>query len=473
MTHDEQTIEDLKKELKEYASGNKVPSFGDTLQECNTVVTRSILGAFGLSAFADKQGGNVTTIHNFKQGITATDADYQKYLQYNTPYDSNSTRQPYLPKQAKNREKRIKSDEPIISGYTGKELPHDGQAQLEHIVSVGEIESMPENFLFLSEDGRVELAYSDKNLTMLESAINQSKGAIPLKEWLDKKSPGQTETNAERFGIDIERALKADKEARDEIYRLQRKLAAQKYTSELVETGLRQGVMLGTREVLVVILIEFNDEAVDCIRRIMDKYRNGDLSFEDVIEECKSALSSVKERVLAKYDELISVFFTGLGSGFLSNLLVFLINTFITTARKVVIIVRESVYALIRTGQILCSDMSEEEKRKAASDVLISSMTICLTALLAESLKKYLKAIPYADEISQAISAILVGVSIVLVSYYFLSLQAELTAATAAVALTADATVQAIDTAQEQTRNRVERRKRLDDSTRSIKNLRF
>ena len=82
MIEDEKIREEIKQELSSYASGNRLPSLQDALLECDVIVVRSIAGAFGLSSFGDKIGGNVTTIHNFQEGITATDSDYQKILEY-------------------------------------------------------------------------------------------------------------------------------------------------------------------------------------------------------------------------------------------------------------------------------------------------------------------------------------------------------------------------------------------------------
>src|SRR5690554_4458650 len=53
------------------------------MESCQQEVLRQIIGPFGLTPamFDDKDGGNVTTLHNFNQGITATDEDGRRYEQ--------------------------------------------------------------------------------------------------------------------------------------------------------------------------------------------------------------------------------------------------------------------------------------------------------------------------------------------------------------------------------------------------------
>lgn len=475
MTKDEQDSLEIKAELQKYARGSAIPSLGDTLQKCHIVVIRSVLGAFGFRYFGDKKGGNVTTIHNFTQGITATDEDYRKYLAYSEPYSEEKHRSPYDRVQKKIRDPIIKSSAPIISGYTGRELPHDGQAQLEHIVPVGEIESMPANFLFMDLPDRVNLAYSKENLTMLESSINQSKSNIPLQEWMLKTKNGFTQTNAERFGIDVKAATVLDVQARRMIRNEQRKAAFRKQGPELLQTGLHQGVALGTREVVALILIEFYDEGIDCVRKIMLRYQQKELTFSNAITEIKASLTRVKDNLLERYRELLAAFGTGFVSGFLSNLLVFAINTLLTTAKHAVMIIRETVYALIRVTNILCSDRypNHQAKVDAAADVLISSLSIVLTCLLGEAIQKYIAAVPYSEEISYALSAILVGTSSILICYYFQSMQAEIAAATAAVAHAALTTTQVAATVRQLDERGKKRIEELDKSTDRLKSLKF
>lgn len=475
MSNENKDIDEIKEELTKYADDDSVTSFEEVLKECNAIATRTILAAFGLSAFSDKVGGTVTTIHNFTQGITATDRDYQKFIQYNTPYSEERDRRDYDKVQVPERRKRIISDETLVSGYTGKRLPRDGRTQLEHIVAVKEIESMPENFLFMDKAERVKLAYLEENLTMIESSANQSKGDIPLKEWLTTVNRGQTQTNAQRFDIDIDMAIVADEKARKVIKKAQNRAAVSKQGKELLSTGLKSGALLGVREVIAAILIEFNDEAIICVKNIMLKRKVEKISFDNALYEIKAGLINVKDRVLNKYKNYAEMFCTGFGSGFCSNLLTFLINNFMTTGKNAVKIIRESFYAFVRAGKIMCdkSYVDNDDRIKDATDVIVSSVGICLTVLLGEAIHQYIKGIPYSDEIAQSASGIIIGVGSVLIVYYFEAMQAE---ALAAIAATARAELTLMETSEKVVtlqKKSIKRRNDLKSGSDKLENLKF
>ena len=177
-----------------------------------------------------------------------------------------------------------------------------------------------------------------------------------------------------------------------------------------------------------------------------------------------------KENVLKKYDEMLSRFKSSVLSGFLSTILTFIINNFITTAKRVVIIIRETVYSLVRAGKIMVSDeyQTYEEKVDAATDLILKSLTICLTTLIALTIQESLTGIPYGDCFSQAVASILVGLTVAMVTYYFESINAELIETTAAVAETAGTLVETIYNVQENKRERDENIKRLNKSTESL-----
>ncbi len=52
---------------------------------CQEVVLDTIKGQFGLASLmlTNIDGGNVTTVHNFEQGVTASNEDHMKYMETN------------------------------------------------------------------------------------------------------------------------------------------------------------------------------------------------------------------------------------------------------------------------------------------------------------------------------------------------------------------------------------------------------
>jgi len=276
-------------------------------------------------------------------------------------------------------------------------------------------------------------------------------------------------------GIDVEKALQADEDAREAIRKAQNKAAFHKQGAELLHTGFHCAAVMGLREVLAVVLIEFYDEAVVAVKDIMEKRKAGTLDSEGIIEEITTALFNIKDRVLERRKDLLHGFLSGASSGFITNFLVFVINNFITTAKNAVVIIRESVYALIRAGRIMTSGdfKTQSERIDACAELLISSTTICLTALLADAISKYLSGVPCGAEMSQALSGILVGVTIVFITYYFQTIQAELIAATAAVGSSAAVLIETADVVEQTNANSQRRRAALKEKSAARKTLKF
>jgi len=176
----------------------------ELLDSCKDEVIKQIIGPFGLTQamFNDKEGGNVTTRHNFEQGITATEQDSERYNQYLNNLDK-FDRTDYDKDLPNKRKEMFQNDELIISSYTGNELTRDGQTHLDHVRAAENIERDASANLFKTKEERVEMANSPENLVSCESDINQSMGKKDKKDWAKserKKDPGKT--NAESFGID-------------------------------------------------------------------------------------------------------------------------------------------------------------------------------------------------------------------------------------------------------------------------------
>ena len=96
-------IEDLKKQI----SGKEADNL---IEACKTSALNTIVSQFGLaSLFIDsKDGGSVTTLHNFDKGITSSEADDLKYqilrFPLGLPIPPNVDNPDYVPVKANNTE---------------------------------------------------------------------------------------------------------------------------------------------------------------------------------------------------------------------------------------------------------------------------------------------------------------------------------------------------------------------------------
>ena len=177
------------------------------LQLCKDNVIETITSQFGLaSLFINSQdGGNVTTTHNFEKGITATKGDEQKYNSWQEmkakKWDDVRKETGYDKPLPKMRKEVFQTKEVIIDEYTGRPLPKDGRAQLDHIVSASEIENKSSANLFMTPEERAKMATNEKNLAWTEGSANQSKGKEKMSDWLGKVDKKQVKQKLRNMAL--------------------------------------------------------------------------------------------------------------------------------------------------------------------------------------------------------------------------------------------------------------------------------
>src|SRR5690606_8269633 len=142
--------------------------------DCQQQVLGQIIGPFGLSMamFEDKNGGNVTTLRNFSRDddtYVATESDKTLHAHSKIEYDEDvrSLYEVDTQKKAKNaggktwEQKRAEKIKLGVDEYTGAAVSSDGKtkvksgevvnAELDHVVSIGETHSTAKNHLALGK----------------------------------------------------------------------------------------------------------------------------------------------------------------------------------------------------------------------------------------------------------------------------------------------------------------------------------
>jgi hypothetical protein len=170
----------------------------ELLAKAQRDIVSAIAGPLGLGkvlAVYDKQGGNVTTIHNAQQGIYAnTDERYNR-----DDYDRgiNSQGQKFAG-DSKNSvgatftKGQLDSNNQLTDGYTG-EIVMGKHTSPDHIVPLS---SYHKNGGYMqSKTQRADFATDTENLTSTQRAINHSMSDDDKLDWLDKKSNGRTVSN--------------------------------------------------------------------------------------------------------------------------------------------------------------------------------------------------------------------------------------------------------------------------------------
>lgn len=415
-------VELLIQEINSAPSGQAV----DIAQSLQSVVIDSLLGPFGLSAsmFDDREGGNVTTVHNFEKGVTANDSDAARHEAYLRAQSETFNREDYegaLPGERKSIFKQVDS---VENYYTGADMAKDGNAVRDHVVSAHEIEMSAKGQLGQTREERVATANKDENKVWTDRSLNASKSDDDLLEWAGRaNAQDPSRTNAEFYGADSERIHEAHGRARKAVERAQNLAVLKKQAREFAMQGGIEAGKLAFRQVLGLLLKELAEGVIQDIKALI---REGFQSLKQLVEMLRlrvgQTIASFKERWA---DYLKEGAMAGL-AGFLSSLATLLINTLVTTAKHVVTIIREGTLAVVKSVKLIISP----DPGMTASDVafevlrlLSGALTTVVGLATQEALAKALMSVPlltpFANEIAGVATALLSGTAGLLVVLAF------------------------------------------------------
>jgi hypothetical protein len=380
--------------LREQFSATECASL---IEQCKNTVIETITGQFGLaSMFLNaRDGGNVTTVHNFETAhkfegkVLVTDEDKAKYAQWKNvknPDEYLKVRvKHYNPVHKKEREKKQSQNMEVLDRYTGKKIPFSG-ADLDHIVPIVEIERNAKAHLSMSIEERVKLACSDGNYAITSRSGNESKNDENLTDW-SKKSE-----TARELGVDPELARKEDKKAREYVFDNINAATAKKYTKELLETGTKDAANQAKYAVLGIVMR-------DVVQMIFEEVHvtlknRGTESFQDVFKRFKTALQKGIAKIQEEWKENLKDVGLSALTAFLSNIVVFAINLFATTLKKLVSMIRAGFVSLVQAIRILANPpkgMPAEEVRYQALKILTAGIIGAASLGLSAGIEKLLQ----------------------------------------------------------------------------------
>ena len=391
--------------------------FDALLTACRDTVISNIIKPFGLAhiLFEDRLGGNVTTAHNFEKGheYCATSEDQERYRVWKQDYD----RAPYEKDFKRMRKYIFKHSDKIADGYTGKKLSKDGRTELDHITPVHTIDKDPGSNLFMTQGQRMLMANADANLTLTDKSLNRSKNDSDLLEWKEKKAsnplvPGQT--NSEKYEIDERLAQEKHRISKRHIEKEILKNQVLKQGSETLKTGAREGLKMGLQQAVGLLLHEL---VIAMFWEVKDIYANGIKSGsigKELLPVMKERLERVGNRVLDRWQHVARTFFDGAISGFISNLITVAINMFLTTGRRVVRIIREGLFSLLRAVKMLLlppEGMTPQQAAHEASKLIAAGLTIAGGIMLEEAIDKLITAVPPLKPFADVFTTVLVGLA--------------------------------------------------------------
>lgn len=432
--------DEIAKMLEECTAAYDRQRFDDLLKECKTKVVESLVVPFGLGgvvAHYDKNGGNVDTIHNVREGVYATDQEKQRY-EGRGEYDSAKYHQHenYIGTNARAKGQSVEDT------YASGEV--QGQKNLDHVISAKEVHDDPGRVL-AGLDG-AEVANKDSNLKFTNEHINKTKKEKSIDDYIayreqkvarlqdsiakleekaktaplttnQQKSLNELKRAKEKFdtdGFDKDKATAADETARKEMNKtINRKYyGSTKFAKSVAVTGAAEGLKMGWQQALGLALTEFFVAIIDEAR---DAYKNGfAIDNAGFWASLKKRFMRVVRRVVRRWRAALDAFKQGFLSGFLSNFVTVLINCAVRTGKNVVRMIREGIFSLVRAVKILLTrpeGMTWREAAHEATKIIASGVVVVGGIALAEWLDLQIKLVPPLEIVSDILVRVVSGVA--------------------------------------------------------------
>ena len=376
-------------------------------------VLHLVAGPFGIGhvlAAWDKEGGNVTTIHNAGQGIYARPEDQYNRKTYTHSANSKGEKFDGGGKKSVGSQftrSYLDKNQHLQDAYTGEYVRGDTTSP-DHIVSNSEFHKRG-GFMH-SDKQKADFATDERNLAVTQRNINQSQRDHDKIEWMEKQQNGREVSNKEHFGIDENRLREKHKQgqqaAKEHLPDLKEK--ASYYTQHAFSTGCKEGIKMGAQQAIGMVVVEFFSCTFAEIHDVCQQGRQN----ESLLQEISHRLKRVATKLATKWKDVVADFGGGFLSGFLSNLVTVAVNMFITTGKRTVRMIREGLFSLLKALKMLFFPPKNLTRTQAAHEslkLLSSGGIVVAGVLLEEAIEKLMAGVPFLAPIASAVTAVLVG----------------------------------------------------------------
>lgn len=432
----------------------------DWSKELEKMVVNSLATSFGLDflLFKDKVGGDVNTIHNVRQGIYASEAERQKYEQrgdYNSAdYHSHSN---YIARGKS--DKLLHQTGELQDAYRQQAMAAHEKRDLDHTISAKSIHD--DRGRVLADNDGAELANQNSNLTSTHHSVNRSKKdkstddflarletAIPQFEacvknkhqrlsQMPRDTPEQQHKcrtleddirkDQEKIealkSVDAEGMREQDRKARaayDETIN-QTYYTSSKFLKASAVSSATSGVLMGTRQMLGLILAEIWFELREQLPAILQKIKS-DFEIKTFIDSVALTLKNIWERICIRFKDFLIAFKDGMFAGILSTLTTAIVNIFATSQKMAIKLVREMWSSLVQVIKVISfnpDNLSTVELMKAVSSILAIGVSTVMGTMVYSALIPVLN-FPFGAELAAFIAALSTGI-ITLGLQYFIS----------------------------------------------------
>lgn len=385
------------------------------LDETRREAINSIVGPLGIGKFLsifDKDGGNVTTIHNAEQGIYARDEDKYNRRDYTDTANSGGKRFSGGGRNSVGAEvtrSQLDSNDYLKDGYTGSKIKGSDSSP-DHVISLSEAHK--NGGFMLSSKRKADIATDTDNLVSTRRDINQSMKDNDKMEWVDSKQGGREVSNEEYFDIDrnlLEANYKKGREAIDKHLPSDVEKSIY-YSVNSAKTGCAEGTKMGVQQAFGILLSEMINALFD---EIKDMFSNG-ISPEGFWDDLKKRFKRISLSVSGRWKEVIKGFRDGFFSGFVSNLITTIANTITTTGKKFVRMIREGIFSLLKAMKMIFfppEGMSRQQAKHEGLKLILSGAVVVGSVAFSEVIETFILTVPVLTPIASIISTMITGLT--------------------------------------------------------------
>ena len=322
----------------------------------------------GVGGYSDyKEGGNVSTIHNAKNGVFV---DEEHERRFNSPYDRKNYEGRCDRKLSAQRKKLFSEKEKIFDAYTNKQLHKDGRTHIDHITSAKEIHDMDAARLYMTDDERNDMATDESNMAAIDGRMNQSKGELSMEEWLKKEKDGQT--NAERFNVDEKEAMRLRRKSQFNI----KKKVIFSAGEELSIASFNAGKAQAKKQVIGLLMHYATSIFIEEMQRYAANWENY-RRIAERLSGLKEMGSRIQDRLIEKaknIKEIIKEVFSNAKDGFISGIVGTIVTTLInmvaTTVKSIGKVLQDSITTLIAAFKLWTKNPRNLDKATLAKETI-------------------------------------------------------------------------------------------------------
>ncbi len=411
--HIDSELESTIQELGELQAQLPKEQSANLFQQCADNALNAVVGHFGLAAAVldSKDGGNVNTTHNVRQGIYASDKERQRYEQRGD-YDSKAYHSDENYIAINKQQGNLKEQGKLTDYMTGQQLAPNAKTDLDHKVAAKTIHD--DRARVLAEVDGTKIANTESNLAMTDSSLNRMKKDKTAQEFIQRrderleaiaknqqkrgylteseqkelaKLEKQKQINDEQFIAEYEGSQRDIDRAVDKAY-----YTSSKPYKEAVLTGAKDAGKMALHSVIGIVLHDLIKGMMIEIKVLVKEF--GNESFKEIFTRFKNRLQKIWEDLKVKWKDIIAGSLESAILSFFSNIIVFVINTIFTTLKKIVQIIRAGFNSLYKAVKILVKppkDMPKEDVMREAAKVLVSGLIAATTMLGAAALGKMME----------------------------------------------------------------------------------